>query len=310
MKGLDRFEGFAERLIEGPFHWLLGRTLQPVDIARRLARVMDDHQTIAAGKVFVPNRYQVFLHPDTLAGFASYQRALEEELANFLVETAQRREFTFVGRPQVALLPDAEVRREALHVKAQLVDSSGLEGPLGHTQDLPVDLIRQALEEVNQPRYALRVDQREIPLDQPTITLGRTLDNDVILDHPTVSRRHAQIHLRHGQPFLRDLNSRNGTFVNGQRVSECVLRDGDRLALGEVRLLVVAVGPRLSARPPARASGPACPDDRARDAREAGEPLGEQAGGERAILANASLDQESAEATGHPAGADGADASG
>ncbi len=254
MRALARFEDLAERLIEGPFRWVLGGRLQPVDIARRLARVMDDYQLIAAGKVFVPNRYRVHLHPDTLAGFASFQKALEAELANFLVETAQARDFAFVGRPQVALLADPEVPRERMRVQAELADVAGtaLDGPVSHTQDLPLEVIRQALTEAAKPGYVLYVDQREIVLDRPEITLGRALDNDVVLDHPTVSRRHARISLRHGRPVLRDLNSRNGTFVNGQRVEECVLGDGDRVALGEALMVIKEVALAARYPPPAR----------------------------------------------------------
>jgi len=256
MRAFARFEGLAERLIEGPFRWLLGGRLQPVDIARRLARVMDDHQIIAAGKVFVPNRYRVHLHPDTLAGFASFQKALEAELANFLVETAQARNFAFVGRPQVALLADPEVPRERMRVQAELADVAGtaLDGPVSHTQDLPLEAIRQVLAETVRPGYVLYVDQREIVLEGPEITLGRALDNDVVLDHPTVSRRHARISLRHGRPVLRDLNSRNGTFVNGQRVEECVLRDGDRLALGEARIVIKEIRSATGHAPPVQST--------------------------------------------------------
>jgi hypothetical protein len=69
------------------------------------------------------------------------------------------------------------------------------------------------------------------------LLLGRHHGCDVVLDHPTVSRRHAQLLFRDGW-VLHDLASTNGTTVNGVRVSRCQLRPGDHLWLGEHHLVV------------------------------------------------------------------------
>lgn len=67
------------------------------------------------------------------------------------------------------------------------------------------------------------------------VTLGRTEDNGIVLDDKYCSGHHAMIFLQGGQRILRDRNSTNGTFHNGQRLSEdVVLHHGDRLALGTV----------------------------------------------------------------------------
>jgi hypothetical protein len=244
MKGLARFESFAEQLVEGSFARLLGGRLEPVEIAKRLARVMDDRQIIGAGKVYVPNRYQVVLHPDTLADFASFQHALEGELEAYLAEVADQRGYAFLGKPQVALQADDGVRRNQLQIEAQFSDVIGLTsgGSPQTTQEMPVTA------QSDQATWVLFVDRREIRLTQPTCTLGRSLDSDIILDDPTVSRRHAQLVLANGRYTLRDLRSQNGTFVNGQRITEVVLRDGDLLTLGDVGLVfkrLSAAGPSL-----------------------------------------------------------------
>lgn len=236
MKGLARFEEFAERMVEGSFARLLGNRLQPVEIAKRLARVMDDRQTIAAGKVFVPNRYTVLLHPDTLAEFVSFQSALEEELAAYLVETAERRQFAFIGAPRVSLRSDPAVKPNAVQIEAQITDLAGvtLEGPAPLTQELRLDDIRAATPTES---FTLVLDDREITLTQPRITVGRSLDNDIVLDDPSVSRRHAVLVYQHGHYTLRDLNSTHGTQVNGQLIREAVLHDGDQLKLAGINLL-------------------------------------------------------------------------
>jgi len=81
-------------------------------------------------------------------------------------------------------------------------------------------------------------NRREIPLARTTIlTIGRDPSNDLVLPDAMVSRRHAVIEHRGGQFFLRDCSSANGSVVNGDRVSERGLRDGDLVAIGSMRLL-------------------------------------------------------------------------
>ncbi|HSD28390.1 MAG TPA: FHA domain-containing protein [Vicinamibacteria bacterium] len=81
-------------------------------------------------------------------------------------------------------------------------------------------------------------NRREIPLARTTIlTIGRDPSNDLVLPDAMVSRRHAVIEQRGNQFFLRDCSSANGSVVNGDRVSERGLRDGDLVAIGSMRLL-------------------------------------------------------------------------
>jgi hypothetical protein len=73
---------------------------------------------------------------------------------------------------------------------------------------------------------------------QDELLVGRHRDCDVVLTHATVSRRHARLRFRDGNWILRDLDSTNGTTVNGRRVVRCRLLPGDRLTLGDESLLV------------------------------------------------------------------------
>ena len=73
---------------------------------------------------------------------------------------------------------------------------------------------------------------KEIALARPTITIGRTPDNDVVIDNLAVSSHHARI-VFDGEFNLEDLNSVNGTFVNKQRVSSTSLKDGDEVSIGK-----------------------------------------------------------------------------
>jgi uncharacterized RDD family membrane protein YckC len=79
--------------------------------------------------------------------------------------------------------------------------------------------------------------RREVSLSRTLLSIGRDPSNDVVLPDAMVSRRHAVIEYRGSQYFLRDCNSSNGSLINGDRVSERGLRDGDLVAIGTARLL-------------------------------------------------------------------------
>lgn len=79
--------------------------------------------------------------------------------------------------------------------------------------------------------------KREVSLPRTVLSIGRDPSNDLVLPDAMVSRRHAVVEWRGGQFFIRDCNSSNGSLVNGDRVSERGLRDGDLVAIGTARLL-------------------------------------------------------------------------
>jgi uncharacterized RDD family membrane protein YckC len=79
--------------------------------------------------------------------------------------------------------------------------------------------------------------RREIRLSRNLLSIGRDPSNDLVLPDAMVSRRHAVIECRGNQYYLRDCNSSNGSVVNGDRISERSLRDGDLVAIGTARLL-------------------------------------------------------------------------
>jgi pSer/pThr/pTyr-binding forkhead associated (FHA) protein len=78
---------------------------------------------------------------------------------------------------------------------------------------------------------------KEFRLNQSRISIGRQLDNDLVVDDPRVSRHHAQLRAIKGRYVLFDLNSSGGCFINGQRASQSILYPGDVLSLAGVSLI-------------------------------------------------------------------------
>ncbi len=79
---------------------------------------------------------------------------------------------------------------------------------------------------------------------QPPFVLGRTRDADIFLHDPEVSRRHARFETNNGVVYVEDLQSSNGTFLNGRRIKEAIeVREGDEIDVGTTRLVVTSVRP-------------------------------------------------------------------
>lgn len=99
-------------------------------------------------------------------------------------------------------------------------------------------------------RPRLRLSLHEVDLPEGTLTIGRSLDCGLTIADNRLSRMHAAIDVEHGEARVRDLDSRNGTYLNEQRLSaESVLRTGDRIRVGGQTLLFVVSGPEASADP-------------------------------------------------------------
>jgi hypothetical protein len=218
-----------ERFIERPLMRLFGARLEPADIAKHLSRAMEDERQIFSGKLIGPNYYEVELSRDDAGKFKSYEATLRQDLSDYLIDLAQRRGITLLGRPEIVFLPTPSLGQGDIQVKAQLVDRS-MEG---HTRQFTQPI--EAVELDNPPEISaaawLELPDRTVAINQPYMTLGRSIDNDIILENDDVSRHHAEIKLKGTHYVLHDLKSANGTRVNGRRVEECVLQPGDEICL-------------------------------------------------------------------------------
>ena len=242
---MERVETFVSRMIEGWSARLFGAKLQPVQIAKRLIRAMESHQTISLSKTFVPNSYVVSLGPSDFAQFEQYRKSLERDLSEALLGAARERNFTLLAYPSVEIERDDDLAPGDVKVSCALVDASGEEveadpkalGGLesGHTMVLD----REALLRDKPRAPKASIEQRDGPsvsLGPDPVLIGRDPQNDVVLDDRRVSRKHAEIRLRLGRYTLYDLQSTNGTYVNGRRVAEKVLDDGDAISVGGLEI--------------------------------------------------------------------------
>jgi hypothetical protein len=231
---LSKLENLAEQLVEGTFARVLGARLQPIEVARYIARAMEDGQVInAQGQVVVPNAYLVYMHPDDFKALESYQDTLRDELTRYVVSLARAADATMPGRPRVFLQASPAVPLRRVRVEARLI-SARQNIDVTHTQELPI--ARTPAQSQQAPTFTLFDGHRRMPISEAVITIGRSLENDIILDDARVSRHHAQLRRRYGQYVLYDLDSTGGTTVNGRPVREAALQPGDVLSLAGVKV--------------------------------------------------------------------------
>jgi hypothetical protein len=239
-KALARLERVLEGIMKDSITRRAGGRLHPVEIAKKLAQEMEANQTISARRVLVPNLYTVHLNPADLEPLEPFREALEVELAAYLAEAAREKGLATVAYPRVKLVAE-EVPRRRVVVQGRIVEGEEVaEAQMGRTARLELPSAARVL----QPRGWLLMagpDGRELacPIDRFPFTLGRALDNDLVLEAREVSRHHAQLREIKGRPYLVDLTSKNGTFLNGERITaERLLQDGDVITLGRVRLVL------------------------------------------------------------------------
>jgi hypothetical protein len=210
--GMQGFERRLERLVEGSFSKAFRSGLEPVEIGRRMTRTLDAERTMGVDGVPVaPNNIGVYLSPDDFDRFHSFADALVTELAEVAREHARAEGYHFVGPVTVTLVADDELGAGECDIAAEIH-----EGALLGSLVLP--------------------DGRRVPLGERTVVLGRMADCDVVIADPRGSRRHAEIRPAGNGFVVADLNSMNGTLVNGTAIREHPLADGDEIRLGNTVL--------------------------------------------------------------------------
>jgi hypothetical protein len=245
---LRNLEAKLEGLFEGTFSRTFKSKVQPVEIARKLAKEMQDNKTVSIARTYVPNQYVVWLSPDDRSQFEGYEDGLKKELSDYLLEHARGEGLALLTRPSVDFETDERLRLGEFGIQAMLVRPPEAEKPelepepaeFGHTMVYSVDREARRLDPPARApagRAMLVGRGKRTVLSGSRVVIGRSRDCEITLDDPNVSRRHAEIRNEGGAWVVADLGSTNGVKVNGQRVNQYALQPGDELTLGLERLV-------------------------------------------------------------------------
>src|SRR3954467_3835277 len=109
MSVLRSIESKLESLFEGVFGRAFRTNVQPVELARKLIKEMDDHRNVSVSRVYVPNEYTVFLSTPDREQFETYEENLQSELQEYLSEHARREDYALLSPPRVLMETDADL---------------------------------------------------------------------------------------------------------------------------------------------------------------------------------------------------------
>jgi hypothetical protein len=264
MSVLRAIEGKIEGLFEGVFGRAFRTHVQPVELARKLAKEMDEHRSVSVSRVYVPNEYTLYLSPTDRAQFAAYEGSLVGELQEYLLEHARREGYALLTPPRVLLESDDDLAMGEFGIATRVAQPDEPREPATPTPSVAVAVPAPVMpapepvaatmvyrpevplavddgppEEVVREQVTLTVGGRTIPVTTGRVVVGRSRECDVRVEDGNVSRRHFEL-VQEGPTAwaVADLGSTNGTEINGRTVSgRKRVEDGDRITIGGTELV-------------------------------------------------------------------------
>jgi Protein of unknown function (DUF3662)/FHA domain len=275
MNALKTLENMIAGLVEGTFGRLFKAEVRPMELARKLAREMDEHRTASVSRVYVPNEYSVWLSPKDRSRYEGVEHEVIDELCAYLLEHARADDLALASRPRIKFYTDERLQLGEFGIEARLVkpdedapegddrvphpplhaprarqsvprgtvavEDSG-EGEGGNTMiSSSARRVRDAVERSGgrrRPKALLVVSGRRLLVPPNGAAIGRSRDCDIVLEDSSISRRHAELRPGPGGWTIEDLGSTNGVRLNGLAVNGAhELHSGDRIEMGATEIL-------------------------------------------------------------------------
>lgn len=245
---LSRLELLLQDLVEGNLRRLLGRRRLATEIATKLSQVLEAQAT--EGKV--AGHYRIALSSDDHEALLREEAALRDRLATFVTVLAAEMQLAAPASITVSFHKEPDLRMGQVTVEA--VTEAGSDESTRVQHQMTAEHAKAAMLAVE--AFLIAEGGRHIALVKPIMSIGRQVDNDIVIESTNVSRRHAQIRWRFGRFVITDLGSRAGTRVNGEIVEAAVLQPGDVVGISDVNLIFgVGDGPPVEPDPDPQEKG-------------------------------------------------------
>ncbi len=252
---LKHIEKRMESLVEGVFGRAFRRQIHPVEIAKGLTKQMDEGRMVSISRTYAPNDFTVHLSREDSESIRAYQASLNDELIQYASTHAENKNYHLMTPPRIRFETEDSLRFGEFGVTAKL---TGGDGPRekGAPQDTSGQTRIFRTEEssggqIDQGTATISADEarrhglaREIvevvlgdekhPLEgRGPWSVGRSQENDIVINDPNVSRRHARISRADGGFVVEDLGSTNGTLLDGAPIDRERIEGGDELTFGQ-----------------------------------------------------------------------------
>ncbi len=238
---LSRFERRLGGAVEGGFTKLFRSRVEPVELGVALKRECDDERAIGGAHTLVPNDFQIDLGAADYDRLAPYILTLADELAEMVKEHAGEQRYTFVGPVAVSFVRDDGLSTGSYRVSSRVeaADDAPPRRAAKKAPSPPDAQLTQAIPRPGRKAYGqLELpDGSQHPITRAGLVVGRGKEADVRLADASVSRRHAAFSVVGDTVQVEDLDSTNGLTVNGERVRNATLSDGDSMTLGAATIV-------------------------------------------------------------------------
>lgn len=230
---LRDFERRLENIVEGFFARALpGGGVQPVELGKRLVRAMEEQKTVSVANVYVPNEFTFFLSSKDVERLRPVENALGQELSAVARRAAASENWRLLGPPVIRLVEDDSAASGTFRIEATVVEGTDEQAD----QAGPHTSLLQMSTEHDAELVVAGSKRRPYPLAKDALTIGRLDSCDIALSDAGVSRKHAEVRREGDEWVVIDLNSTNGTVVNGTAVRRHRLAPGDRIEVGETTI--------------------------------------------------------------------------
>jgi hypothetical protein len=251
---LQLIEKRMEALVEGVFGRAFRRQVHPVEIAKGLAKQMDENRMVSVTRTYAPNDFTVHLSKDDIEAIRVYESSLRDELIQYITTHGQSKGYHLMTPPKVRFITEDSLRFGEFGVTAKL---TGGEGPRekGAPEDTSgrtrifrsektggEDQGTAAISAEEARKHGLVREVVELVLEDKTHplegsgpwTIGRSGENNIVISDPNVSRRHAKLSRLENGFIVEDLGSTNGTLLDCAPIDRERIESGDELAFGGV----------------------------------------------------------------------------
>jgi hypothetical protein len=247
---LRSIEQKIEALFEGVFGRAFRTNVQPVELARKLAKEMDEHRVVSVSRVYVPNEYTVYLSSGDREQFEGYENSLQSELEEYLGEHARRESYALLTPPRVGLETDEDLALGEFGIATRMVQprhgarseepeeqvESGATMIYKHPVPDAAEAASPEAPGLEREVGVLSWDGQRLRVDKRRVVLGRSRECDIQIEDANVSRRHAELRQEGTSFWIVDLDSTNGVEVNGRRVQRAKLDPGDTFTVGSTEV--------------------------------------------------------------------------
>ena len=149
MPMLRKIETKIEGLFEGVFGRAFRTNVQPIELARKLVKEMDDHRTVSVSRVYVPNEYTVYLSTPDREQFEAYEASLKLELQEYLAQHARRESYVMLSPPIVVMTTDDDLSVGEFGIATRMVQADGRRAP---ARDEPAEQMEPGATMVYKPK--------------------------------------------------------------------------------------------------------------------------------------------------------------